>query len=207
MNITWKPPVYGDGPNANYNIGYIGFSGVIGNPGPVSQGIAYFERWEKMSNISVSHALVVTGENECVEAIIGRGVARDPLDAYFNNPQARIFFRKPKGYTSDIGAAIAKVAQSQVGLKYDDILLGAFLLRGTFLGHWIEQLFGNQPAANVNDLMHTQHKWICSELAAYCMEEQPQYTNQGVLANHVDAIDPQDLFEDNVIFEPWNNQN
>jgi hypothetical protein len=160
-----------------------------------------------MSNISVSHALVVTGENECVEAIIGRGVARDPLDAYFNNPQARIFFRKPTGYTPAIGAAIAKIAQSQVGLKYDDVLLGAFLLRGTFLGHWIEKILGNQPAAHVNDLMHAQHKWICSELAAYCMEEQPQYADQGVLKDHVDAIDPQELFEDNVIFEPWKDQN
>src|SRR5438132_68776 len=82
----------------------------------------------------------------------------------------------------------------------------AFLLRGTFLGHWIAKLFGNQPAAHVNDLMHTQHKWICSELAAYCMEGQPQYADKGVLANHVDAIDPQGLFEDNVIFEPWNDQ-
>ncbi|HWY52037.1 MAG TPA: hypothetical protein VNW72_11200 [Chthoniobacterales bacterium] len=196
---TKVPPKFGD----NYDIGYIGFSGSVGNTNVVSQGIAYFTRWDKLSDITVSHALIVTGENECVEAIMGRGVNADPLQAYFANPNAAIFFRKPLNYNKDIGQRIAQAAKSQVGTKYNDWLIAGFLLAGTFLGHVVNKVFKDKPEDDVNKFLAGHHTWICSELAAYCLEQQPEYKDKGILARPVDTIDPQALFEDQVIFTPW----
>ena len=76
-------------------------------------------------------------------------------------------------------------------------------MRGTFLGHFVNKIFHDKPEADVNQFLAGHHTWICSELAAYCLEQQPEYAGKGVLARPVDTIDPQQLFEDQVIFTPW----
>ena len=55
----------------------------------------------------------------------------------------------------------------------------------------------------LSKLLNNEKRWICSELAAYCLDEQREYRGKGVLAKPEDTIDPQELFEDEVIFEPW----
>ena len=62
LKIDSITPVYGD----NYNKGYIGFT--YQKKSIVSIGIAFITRWARLSHIKVSHAFVVTDENECVEA-------------------------------------------------------------------------------------------------------------------------------------------
>ena len=51
------------------------------------------------------------------------------------------------------------------------------------------------------------YKWICSELTAYALDEQPEYHDQGILKRPNATISPQELFEDSVIFEPWTDRN
>ncbi len=77
MKIKSLTPLYG----VNYKIGYIGFT--FDDASIVSHGIAYFTRWTRMSDIKVSHALVVAGKNICIEALMGQGVAKQPLTKYF----------------------------------------------------------------------------------------------------------------------------
>jgi hypothetical protein len=56
------------------------------------------------------------------------------------------------------------------------------------------------------EVLDCPESFICSELAAYALDEQPEYRDKGVLAFPNSAINPQNLFEDNVIFEPWKNE-
>jgi hypothetical protein len=46
-------------------------------------------------------------------------------------------------------------------------------------------------------------RWICSELAAHCLDQQPEYHDKGILNRSDATIDPQELFEDDELFTPW----
>lgn len=190
-------PVFGD----NYRAGYIGFT--YSGSSLLSRGIAYFTRWSRMSDIHVSHALVVTGENECVEAVAGRGVVKSQLDRYFDDPKTQIFFRKPRKCTASVGQRIAETALAQVGTKYDTLLVAAQMLEGSFLRRWLMAHFQTSPDRFVGKLVQRDERWICSELAAYCLDCQPEYAGKGVLAAPSYSIDPQELFEDGEIFASW----
>lgn len=185
-----------------HDVGYIGFT--YYNASFVSQGIAYFTRWSKMSEITVSHALVVTGANECIEALGDMNVvARSPLTKYFDDPRCAIFFRKPVQWTAVVGGGIAKTALSQEGQKYDYGLIVADAVKGSFLGHLISGCFKGVKEDILTKLLNKDTRWICSELAAYALDEQPEYRDKGILNKECDTITPQELFEDGTIFEPW----
>ena len=197
MKVGSRVPRFG----VNYKTGYIGFT--FDDASIVSRGIAYFTRWKRMSQIKVSHSLVVTGDNQCVEALIGPGVVRRPLSKYFNDPHTLIFFRKPRRYTRDVGARIARTAAGQVGTQYDRLLLAAQIFEGCFLGRWARAAFGDKPEQFIGRVLNGKDKWICSELAAYALDSQAEYHDKGVLQKPDFTIDPQELFEDNRIFCRW----
>lgn len=202
MEIKSVKAVYGE----TYKKGYIGFT--YHNTNILSMGIAYVERWERMSDIKVSHALIVTGENKCVEAHMKDGVQESHLDTYFDNPHYQIYFRKPVSLIGDENDPIAKDiverANTQIGTKYDIALIAAQALQGNFIGKLINTVFHSSPDKFVSKLLNKDDRWICSELAAYCLDS--HYAGVGILNNPVDTIDPQELFEDQKIFEPWTNK-
>ena len=197
MDIHSLAPRYGD----NYKIGYIGFS--FNDASVVSHGIAYLTRWTRMGAVKVSHALVVAGDGVCVEAQVEKGVVEQSLDRCFDDPHEHLFFRKPRGYTSVIGARIAAVARGQVGAGYDHLLIAAQAMQGCFLGRWVRAVFGDRPDEAVSRLLNDPNNWICSELAAYALDSQPEYRDKGVLIKPDFTIDPQELFEDAELFCDW----
>ena len=60
----------------DYDVGDIGFTYLHGF---VSAGIGWFEHWDRLGGIVVTHTFVASGENECVEAHLEEWVARAPL--------------------------------------------------------------------------------------------------------------------------------
>jgi hypothetical protein len=190
-------PAYGD----NYKSGYIGFTHTGSTL--LSTGIAHFSRWSRLSDIHVSHVLVVTGANECVEATGGKGVVKSTLDRYFNDPKTQIFFRKPRKCTQALGQRIAETALSQAGTKYETLIKVAQMLDGSFLRRWMMSHFRESPDHFVGHLLNRDNRWIAAELAAFCLDCQPEYADRGVLAKHRHAISPQELFEDGEIFSNW----
>jgi len=181
-------PAYGD----NYKAGYIGFTHA--GSSLLSHGIAHFTRWSRLSDIHVSHVLVVTGENECVEAVGGKGVVKSPLDRYF---------RKPRKCTQALGQRIAETAISQVGTKYETLLTAAQMIEGSFLRRWVMSHFRESPDHFVGHLLNRDIRWISGELPAYCLDCQPEYADRGILAKPHHALAPQELFEDGEIFANW----
>lgn len=197
LEITSMAPKYGD----NYKAGYIGFT--YHNTSVACLGIAYMTRWARMSDVRVSHALLVTGENECIEARVKNGVARSDLQKYFDDPHCQIFFRKPVDLTDAIAVRMKAVAEKEIGTKYDFNLIAAQALQGLLIGKLINKVFNGSPDRLMSKLLNEDDRWICSELIAYSLDEQPEYKGKGVLDNPTDTIDPQELFEDSVIFTPW----
>jgi hypothetical protein len=171
----------------DYNIGHIGFTYV---PGFTSAGVAYFERWHRLSKIQVTHALIVSGDNECIEAHLDEGVARVSLDKYFNDPATRIFFRQPRGWTPELGS------------RYNTSLILAEAAGDTWLGYWCNRLLRAWPNRLLSRVLDRPGRWICSQLVAHALAQQPELRNLGILRFPPDTIDPQELFEDQTIFAP-----
>jgi hypothetical protein len=199
-------PQYG----VDYDIGWIFFTDVRG---VVSDGIGYFERWSRGRAVSggtpetatetvalpiVTHTGVVVGDNLCIEAHWATGVAKAFLDQY---PADEIMFRRPRGWTVTTGIHIAAAAAAKLGCKYNKPLIAAQLLANTFVGHFVNQLCRGWVNDKVSAWLDHKGEFICSELSAYALNEQPQYRGQGVLAQPLDTISPQMLFDDPTLWE------
>lgn len=196
IRIASLLPRYGE----NYKPGYLGF---IHEGGAPSVGITHFSRWSRLSDLHVSHVCIVTGENECVEAVPGRGVISTPLEKYFSNPRTQIFFRKPRKCSSGVGNRLAETALAQVGTKYDNLLLAAQVLEGSFLRRWIHSAFHDSPQHFAGKLLDRDAQWIAAEFAAYCLDCQTEYTGKGLLARPHYLVNLQELFEDTELFATW----
>ena len=188
----------------NYGLGYIGFT-YPADPGHITRGITWFTRWSRLSDIRVSHALIVTGENECIEAQLGQGVIRRPLSDYFDG-EYDIFFRKPRNLTMHRANDICFAARMQLGKRYDKALIYSHAILGSLLGRLLNKLCWNIPGVVLARLLNNPDAWICSELAAYALRSVPAYRVHGCLSCPSASITPQQLFEDNEIFSPWKDE-
>lgn len=193
-------PSYG----RDYNPGYIGFT--YTNKHIIAKGIAYFTRWANMTDIRATHALIVTGKNQCVEADASKNcVTEGTLQHYFDNPHCQIFFRKPKGLNKTIADKMVKLAKEKVGEQYDFASILTHAISGSFAGRCLHHLLRGEFENELSKILNSPKKWICSELVAYVLDEQDEYRDQGILEQPNATISPQELFEDSVIFEPWKN--
>ncbi|NQE38479.1 hypothetical protein [Microcoleus asticus] len=198
IKITGLVPVY----ELNYRPGYIGFL----NKGTdlTSLGIAYFTGWDSMSEIHVTHTLIVTDEDECVEAdMVNNCVKTSSLSKYFNDPNCQIFFRKPVFFNDAIGNAIVHKARLEVGKEYDFRAIFTQGLSGSFPGRVLDRLLTGKFEEMLGNVLDDPNKWICSELVAYTLDEQLLYRDKGILKSPNCTISPQELFQDTEIFKPW----
>lgn len=193
-------PQFGD----NYKPGFIGFT--YAGSAQQSRGIARFSRWSRLSDIHVAQVLVVTGEDECVEAVPGKGILKSPLHRHFDDPKTQIFFRKPRKCSPSLGQRIADTALAQVGTRHENLLLAAQVLEGSFLRRWLMSHFREDPEHFSARLLCRDSRWISSELAAYCLDCQPEYADRGILARSAHGISPQELFEDEELFAGWSTE-
>lgn len=185
----------------NYDRGYIGFIHHL-KPGFVSQGIAYFQGPPAYGDIVVTHSLVVTNENECVEAQAS-GVKRADLAQYFNDPTVAIVMRKPRQYDYNMGVIISSESSLHVGDKYAYTLIAAQALAHSWLGKKLNKWFDNKPDAWVSRLLDFGKVEFCSELCAKCLQAVPSLRSQGVLNQDARLIDVQELFGSVAVFEDW----
>ncbi len=202
IKVTNVAPVYGH----NYKPGYIGFTNR--DSSLVSIGIAHFTGWNAMSDIHVTHALIVLDRNTCIEADFAtNSVKKSSLQNYFENPECQIFFRKPVDFSEKIGDSIAQTALSEVGKQYDFGAIITQALSGSLPGRVLDRIFRNEFENKIAEILNDPNKWICSELVAYALDKQPAYRDKGILDRPNSAISPQELFEDCRIFKPWRNSN
>lgn len=199
MQINVYPPQF----RINYEPGWIGFTRCAG---PISDAIQYGEHWQRTADRPpVTHVLIVTGEDECVEAQLGQGVIKTTLSKYFTNPTTRIYFREPTPWREDLGGRIVAAALAKVGFKYNDALIAEEAAYDSVAGHLLNTWLRDAPHLLLAKLLDNPGAFICSQLGSFCLASQPEFRGRGVLANPVDAISPQELFGDDAIFSPFIN--
>jgi hypothetical protein len=197
-NLGRLKPIYGQ----SYGLGWIGF---VRSFGFVSDAIEYGERWEREQSYPVvTHALIVIGDNACVEAHAEVGVRLANLSDYLTDPKCKVYFREPLDLTPALASCIAICAKGQVGSSYDDLLIAEQAIADTLAGHWLNRLLGGLPHRLTAAALDRPRSFICSYLAAYTLASQPQWAGRGILAGPLAAIDPQTLFESD-LFEPFIN--
>lgn len=186
----------------HYDKGWIGFNHDTSNP--LSKGIAWATGWCRKHGLTVSHAFIVTGEDECVEAATGKGVVVSSLTKqYFKKFERRVVFRKPRGLTPEIADAIAADAHHEVGADFNYNAVGNLAANSTFTGWLLNQAFNGKVRDLTARLSDNAESFLCSELAAWCLQKHDRYNGIGVLKDHHSAISPQRLFGDDEIFEPF----
>jgi hypothetical protein len=187
----------------NYGRGYTGFTCPV-RPGMLSKGIAYFTRFDKLNDITVTHALTVTGPDTCVEALADHGVVETKLSNYFDDPDTLIFFRKPRYLDVVAERQICNAVYEHVGDAYDKSLIGAHALSGSFFGRLASLVSSGKTDAFLAWLLDNPQAWICSEYTAWALARVPKLAGHGVRRYPAATINPQELFECNVTYMPWN---
>ncbi|QDT38556.1 hypothetical protein [Stratiformator vulcanicus] len=192
-----EPPEYGK----DYGRGWIGFN----HAGSwFSSAIAHVQRWDKKEDIDISHVLIVSGEDECIEAAYPKGVVRTGLtEGYWDKTDRYVVFRQPKDLTEDIADQLIETAERELGNKFDYSSVANMAVQKNFVGWMINKMFFNKPAELADKLNTDDDEWVCSSLAAYCMAQIDQYEDAELLQRPPGVISPQELFEADGLFEPF----
>lgn len=201
LNIkTVDVPKYG----VDFNIGDIGYVTRKKNRRIFDFAIQFFTKRQNTSGVNVSHVLIVKDASTCIEVKGPNGVIETKLSHYLNNTDFDVFFRKPKEMTEEIADKIVRNAQKEEGKKYAYELILNDLIRGTFVGHFIDKITNYNFFDRQSYLIKRKNTSICSELAAKCLQsiQQWPYHNEGILKRPASAINPQQLFEEERIFNP-----
>lgn len=197
MEILQQAPRFG--PTGNFNIGFVGWTRT---PGLLSDIIGFEERREVGGRPQVTHAFIVSGIDEVIESHFDTGVARAPLSKYLDDPKTEVYFRQPAGWTLDLGLRLAETAAKKVGARYSTELVLLAGLSDTLLGHLVNGMFGGWPDRELNHLAYRQGTFFCSQLVCWSMGQQPEYVGKSILTTPLDAVDPQLLLADPILFQP-----
>jgi len=179
--------------------GLIGFTYYPGSM--LSRCIAWFSRFGRGQRPKVSHTLIITGPESCIEAHIRTGVQHAALSKYLNDPQCRFYWKKPKGLTPEMAASIVSVGVSHIGDGYDSGLIFSELLISSALGHSLNWLTLGWLERYIASRLNSKSSEICSELVALALGAQPWLTGLGILGEDMDTINPQELYDDEFIWE------
>jgi len=190
------PAKYGE----DYDRGWIGFN----HAGSwFSKGIAQVQQWNQVSDVTVSHVFVVTGEDECVEAAYPKGVVRSKLsEEYWPKDDRYVIFRKPKGLTPELADRIAKAAEAELGTDFDYHTTANLALQKNFVGWIVNWMTSDEANRAIDSWVEDDSRWLCSALGAYCLKSQPEFDGIGILEKQPGMLTPQELFESDEIFEP-----
>jgi len=193
MKNDWEIVSVKPGFGVNYNRGWLGFT--FTQKSFVSSGIAWFTRFEEGDNkalpdIPISHVVVVSGPDECVEAAIPK-VLRGPLSHYFEDPNTHIVFRKPVSWDAAKADLTVMQAETRVGQSYDYPLFVGHFLNENVLGRLFSILSFGLSKKAVYALLNRKNGLICSELGAWALA-QSGYKLDKKPASYT----PQTLFQD-----------
>lgn len=190
-------PLYGE----NYKPGYIGFTFTDGSF--ISSGIAWFTRWDRkkgsdVPNLKLSHVVLVVDKDTVLEATWPR-IKLTPIAEFFDDPDIHICFRKPKGLTPEIAAAMIEQGSIRIGEKYDISLIVGQLLKKNLIGRLFSMITFRLSDKLLTKLFDKARAAVCSEFIAWCMKSSGFYTLKRIPADY----SPLELFQDEDLFEPW----
>jgi hypothetical protein len=186
--------------------GWSGFTYYHGNV--VSEGIGYGERTEVQPigqlKLVVSHALLVDEPGKGVESHMETGVADFDLNKYAQDSKCNLYFRKPRGWTPQMGERISARAHMRPphGCKYDKSLIAADAFCDTITGRWLNKVTRGKFKRMVCWLFWVRGTFICSQMNCYVYRGIEELKYLGCMREPEDTVDPQRLFQDERLYEP-----
>lgn len=184
---------------AGYNTGYVFFTHAHDR---IASGIDWFQRFGRGENLPVHHTGIVVDSAHVEEAHWRSGVRKAHLPDYLADPDTLIVFRRPRGWTPELGQRIAQAALSRDGRPYNKGLILSQLASNTFLGHLLNGVLRGMPEVWLCRMLDNRQAFICSQLSAWALNEQPEFKGRGILSAPLDTITPQELYDDPVLWEP-----
>jgi hypothetical protein len=184
----------------DFGLGWVGF---VHSPTVLAQAIAAVTLPDREGDVIASHAFVVTGPDECVEANLPDGVVLSRLrEAYLDRDDRWVVFRRPRGLTEDAARRVAERARAQVGTKFDFGGFAATAVAGSFVGQLLQTLGGEASRDALAGLLHQRGRFFCNDLIAFCLRPEPPYAGIDILRRPPGTVSPQALFEADEVFDP-----
>lgn len=180
----------------------VGWGGFVAHGGIIATGIEWFTRWWRTARTpAVDHVIGVTREGWLVEANAD-GVDDERLSEYFEAPAFTVYFRKPRGWTPDLGARIARTMSGFIGESYDFPLIGVDALENSFLGRALNGLTHDEMDEWLTAAAANPREKICNMVLVCAYQAQPEMAGRGCLGLPAARTNPQMVFEDEAIWEP-----
>jgi len=147
-------------------------------------------------DFEASHCFMIVGENQIVEAQLGRGVVETKLEHHYENPATdAIRFRRVRGYTEELGEAIAESSRGLVGQPFDEKPILTHLIKQSTIVEKISNALGKSIDAALADMLDGDDALYCSELAVCALREQEELADLEFLQNvRADLSNPNELF-------------
>lgn len=191
--VNVDSPVWGQ----HYDRGWIGF---VHHHSFIAAGIWWFTKWWRKAGVPpVSHVLVVGGPDSCIEAQPPT-VQENPLSNYFKDKRYTVYFRKPVGWTFDLGNRIAAEARKYVGTDYGENLLVADAASYSIVGRILNGATADQLDSLLTKIGDSPKTVICDKLAVLAMQVQAELQGKGTLIEPARKNNPQKLFGDEQLF-------
>lgn len=192
-NVT---PIFGQ----NYFRGDIGFT--YNDQNIISQGIALLTQSDKRGESVATHVFIVESKWDCLEAHLETGVARNPIQHYFDDPHQVVFFRRLRGHNEIMIDRIIERAIPLIGSEYDTSLIIAAAING-FIANRIKNKAIRSKLSKARDvvvgLFNNPDSYICSEFIAKILR--PEFVDYDLFSQPVAAITPQELLESDICAE------
>lgn len=196
------------GPRNDYYRGDIFFTY---NDDWLAETILYFTRRDKKSTKRAIHVGIIEDESTCIETT-NKTITRTKLkDKYLNNEKFRLYIRRPKEMAEDLKDEFINRAKTAMGTRYARALLVVMALRNSPLGHLIDEVYNYKyfdlvanACKDVSSRLYKKGTLMCSEYLANTFKALDSWIphNQGILKRPSPAINPQQIFEAEELFEP-----
>lgn len=196
------------GPRNDYYRGDIFFTY---NDDWLAETILYFTRRDKKSTKRAIHVGIIEDESTCLETT-NKTITRTKLkDKYLNNSKFRLYIRRPKEMAEDLKDEFINKAKTAMGTRYARALLVVMALRNSPLGRLVDEVYNYRyfdlvanACKNVSSKLYKKGTLMCSEHLANTFKALDKWTphNTGILTRPSPAINPQQIFEAEELFEP-----
>lgn len=192
------------GPRSDYYKGDIFFTY---NDDWLAETILYFTRRDKTSTKRAIHVGIIEDESTCIETT-NKTITKTKLkDKYLDNEKYRLYIRRPKEMTDGLITEFINNAHRAIGTKYARALLVVMALRNSPIGSLINNKYFDNIAdfcKSVSVKLYKKGTLMCSEYLANTFKTLDSWVlhDQGILKRPSPAINPQQIFEAEELFEP-----
>lgn len=193
MNIKIEQPNWGQ----NCGMGWVFWT--VTKHNFISAAINWFEKWDNIDRVPVTHMGIISGQDETLEAF-SDGVHKGTLSRYLGDEDVALITRPLDGWTPEVGARIVAEASKYLGQKYGYTLIVAMAVANSILGKGLDWITRGWFGRTIERWADSKKQMICSELVATALSAMPEYSGKGFLQLKPYQVTPMIAFNDHYVF-------